>query len=114
MTNGTAASAGMCILLATLAAGPAQAQDYPARQVIVVLPFPAGSPLDDQARSLAQSFEKAWGKPALVENRPGAGSLVGLQSVVNAPADGYTILVTGSTITALKLLIKGITFDPLQ
>jgi tripartite-type tricarboxylate transporter receptor subunit TctC len=105
---------GVLLLFAATVLNPARAQDYPLRQVTIVLPFPAGSPLDDQARSLAQSFEKAWGKPALVENRPGAGSLVGLQSVVNAPADGYTILVTGSTITALKLLIKSITFDPLQ
>jgi len=82
-------------------AGPAAAQEdaanYPSRPVTFVVPFPPGGPTDVIGRILAQGLSDAWGQPVVVENRPGAGSIVGTNSVAQAAPDGYTM---GLVITA--------------
>lgn len=85
----------------TLLAGPVLAQesaeDYPSRPVTFVVPFPPGGPTDVIGRILAQGLSEAWDQPVVVENRPGAGSIVGTNSVAQAEPDGYTM---GLVITA--------------
>jgi tripartite-type tricarboxylate transporter receptor subunit TctC len=82
----------MCLSLAT-----AVAQEYPGRSVTLVIPFPAGGGVDTVGRVIAQKLTDALGKQVIVENRPGAGSVIGARYVARAAPDGYTLLmmVTG-------------------
>ncbi len=79
--------------LALYATG-AQAQNYPTRPVKLIVPYAAGGPTDTFARALADTWGKKLGQPLIVENRTGAGTLVGTEAVAKASADGYTILLT--------------------
>ena len=72
----------------------AQAQNYPTRPVKLIVPYAAGGPTDTFARALADTWGKKLGQPLIVENRTGAGTLVGTEAVAKASADGYTILLT--------------------
>ena len=76
-----------------LGVSPASAQDYPARAIRLVVPFGAGGPTDILARVIGQELTERLGQPVVIENRPGAGGNIGTQAVVNAPPDGYTLLV---------------------
>src|SRR5437870_13173390 len=71
----------------------ARAQAYPTRPVRVVVPFPAGGPNDIVARLMGQWLSERLGHPFVIENRPGAGTNIGTEAVVRAPADGYTLLL---------------------
>jgi tripartite-type tricarboxylate transporter receptor subunit TctC len=85
--NGVAALAFSC------AAGAALAQAYPSKTIRTIVPFPPGGVTDTLARTLAQEYQKAWGQPAIVENKPGAGGLIGAELVAKADADGYTLFL---------------------
>jgi len=89
-------------------AGPnaATAQDWPARNVTVVVPLGAGSASDIMARVVMDQVGRQVGRTFVVENRPGAGGTVGANAVANAPADGYTILAYGALATAHALYTK--------
>ncbi|MCX7313950.1 MAG: tripartite tricarboxylate transporter substrate binding protein [Alphaproteobacteria bacterium] len=91
----------------------AAAQDYPAHGVAVVVPFtPAGS-TDLLARMAAQAWEQRLGKPFVVENRPGAGQQIGVNTVAKAAPDGYTLLMaTSSAMGVNPTLYKKIAYDP--
>jgi tripartite-type tricarboxylate transporter receptor subunit TctC len=98
-----------------LAWGLAWAQsDYPTRPVKVVVPSPPGGGTDILARVLAQHFSKALGQPFVVENKPGAGNMIGIESVARAPADGYTLLVVASTLALNSVLYKKVPYDPVR
>lgn len=73
--------------------GLARAEDFPTRRVTLIVPFPAGGPVDITAREIGQKLSTAWGQPVIVENRPGADAVIGAQAVATAAPDGYTILV---------------------
>jgi len=91
------------ILVAALAmATPALAEDYPARTVTLVIPYPAGGGVDTVDRIIAQKLTAALGQQVVVENRPGAGSVIGTRAAVKAPPDGYTLLMitTGLSLSA--------------
>ena len=99
---------GSCSLpsiLAAIASDPsaATAQDrYPSRPVRIVVSTPAASSPDIRARILADELGKTWGRPVVVENRPGGGGIIGAQAVISAAADGYTLLAaSASTFTIL-------------
>ena len=92
----------MLLLLASLAA---QAQNYPARPVKMVVPFSAGGPADNYARFLAQRLQDILGQNFVVDNRPGAGSVIGTDLVAKAAPDGYTLLVMSNTQTVNESLI---------
>jgi len=90
------------LLLASLAA---QAQNYPARPVKMVVPFSAGGPADNYARFLAQRLQDILGQNFVVDNKPGAGSVIGTDLVAKAAPDGYTLLVMSNTQTVNESLI---------
>ena len=95
------------VLLAMLqlASLAAQAQNYPARPVKLVVPFSAGGPADNYARFLAQRLQDILGQNFVVDNRPGAGSVIGTDLVAKAAPDGYTLLVMSNTQTVNESLI---------
>ena len=98
------------IFLLAMAASLASAADYPVKPVRVVVPFPAGGSTDLIARLLAQQMEPELKQTMLVENRPGAGGLIGVQSVVKSDPDGYTLLITGGSAIG-PTFIKGSTTE---
>src|SRR4249920_3549084 len=85
------------LALAAATVGPASAQPYPSRTIKLIVPFPAGGPIDVMARLLSQKLSATLGS-VIVENRPGGGGTVGLKAVASAEPDGYTFLF-GGTIT---------------
>ena len=95
------------VLLSTLLLGSlgAQAQNYPARPVKLVVPFSAGGPADNYARFLAQRLQDILGQNFVVDNKPGAGSVIGTDLVAKAAPDGYTLLVMSNTQTVNESLI---------
>src|SRR5690242_19504584 len=78
-----------------LFSGSTVAQDFPSRPVRLVVPFPAGSASDFLARVLGFKLTEAWGQQVVVDNRPGAGGLIGSTVVARAAPDGYTIALVG-------------------
>lgn len=77
-----------------LAAGAAAAQDYPARPIKLVILYAAGGPTDTFGRAMADVWSQKLGTPVVIENRTGAGTLVGTEAVAKAAPDGYTLLLT--------------------
>lgn len=80
------------LLCAATAVLPAQAQNYPAKAVRVVVPFPAGGPTDVVTRIIAPRLSEALGQPVVIDNRGGAGGAIGTELVAKSPPDGYTVL----------------------
>jgi len=95
------------VLLSTLLLGSlgAQAQTYPTRPVKMVVPFSAGGPADNYARFLAQRLQDILGQNFVVDNKPGAGSVIGTDLAAKAAPDGYTLLVMSNTQTVNESLI---------
>src|SRR4029079_16840148 len=92
---------------------PAAAQNYPAKSVRVIVPLPAGGGTDVQARVLFKEMGDQLKQIYIIDNRAGAGGLVGAEAVVNSPADGYTLLFTTATIAINSTLYaKVIKFSP--
>ena len=94
-----------------LQAGLACAQDFPNRQVTIVVTNAAGGPSDVVARKLASFMSGRWGQPVVVENRPGANGLVGAQAVARAKPDGYTLMLGVPSLSTLKILTKNPSVD---
>jgi tripartite-type tricarboxylate transporter receptor subunit TctC len=92
-------------LLALAATTQVSAQDYPSRQVRVIVPFGAGGPADVYARVLAQHLSEQLKQTFVVENRPGAGSIIGTDAVAKSAPDGYTLLVMSNTHTTNESLV---------
>src|SRR3954469_20696218 len=89
-------------LLFGLLPGLALAQDYPSRALRFVVPYPPGALTDVLARAIGERLSTALKQPVLVENRPGAGTLLGAELVAKAPADGYTLLMATSTTLGIS------------
>ena len=96
-----------CIVigLASLAIAPASAQTWPAKSVRIVVPFAAGGPADVFARIVGQRLQEGLGQTFVVENRPGAGAVIGTDLAAKSPADGYTLLMMSNTHTANESLV---------
>jgi tripartite-type tricarboxylate transporter receptor subunit TctC len=95
------------------AAVQAQPKDtWPGRPIRIVVPQTPGASTDLTARLIAQKLSPVLGQPVIVENRPGAGSIVGTELVANATPDGHTLLVVASSITLNPILHKNLPFDP--
>src|SRR5512144_152459 len=100
--------------LAALGAPAAGAQDYPNRPVKIIVPFDAGGPADVFARFLAQRLQETMGQPFVVEDRPGAGSIIGTEAVAKSAPDGYTLLVMSNTHTVNESLVPNKPFALLK
>jgi tripartite-type tricarboxylate transporter receptor subunit TctC len=105
---------GMMLVAGLAASGPLAAQDYPNRPVRMVVPFPAGSASDFLARVLGQKLGETWGQQVVVDNRPGAGGLIGGTVVARAAPDGYTVGLIGQPHLTAPLLAKEPPWDPLK
>lgn len=93
----------------------ANAQAWPTRAVTIVVPFGAGSVTDVTARAIAQHLQDKLGQPFVVENRAGAGGLLGANQVAKAPGDGYMFLITSNTThSAAPGLFKSVPYDPIK
>lgn len=102
-------------LLVGLALPPrvARAQDFPTKPVTIVVPYTAGGGNDTLARTFGERLSQKWGQPVVVENKPGAGTAIGTRAVIEAPADGYTLLLTSSTALVVAPHTSNLPFDPL-
>lgn len=89
------------LLACAAIAGAQTAQNYPSRSIRMVIHFPPGGPTDFVGRALGQKLTEAWKQQIIVENRPGAGGVIGVETVLRAPADGYTLLFGTSGSLAL-------------
>jgi tripartite-type tricarboxylate transporter receptor subunit TctC len=89
-------------------------QAYPVRSIRVIVPLAAGGNVDIVARAVAEQVAKTLGQPVVVENRPGASSLVGTQFVARAAADGYTLLAVANTFATVPLVVASAGYDPLK
>lgn len=85
--------------------------DYPAKPVRMVIPLAPGGGSDIVGRVVALALSDRWGKPVVVDNRPGAGSVVGTAIVARAPADGYTLLVSSSSLAISPALYRHLDYD---
>jgi len=99
---------GILAFLVTGLCHPAAAQTYPVKPIRFIVHFPPGGPTDLVARSVGQKLTEAWGQQVLVDNRPGAGGVIGVEAVVRSAPDGYTILFAtgGSMAIAPAIGIK--------
>ena len=103
---------GLGIALAAFAWRASSQEHYPSRVVTIVVPITPGTAMDIQARLYADGLSKR-GYQVIVENKPGAGTLIGAETVAKASADGYTILFTNSAHTILGTMNKNLPFDPI-
>src|SRR5437762_5743257 len=94
----------LLLAISAIAAAPCAAQNYPNRTIRVIVPFGAGGPTDVFTRALGEELRKAFGQPIIMENRPGAGSIIGTTEVAKASPDGYTLLMISATQTTVETL----------
>jgi tripartite-type tricarboxylate transporter receptor subunit TctC len=104
----------MVVVAVALAGGKAAAQNYPTKTVQIIVPVAAGGNLDLVARSMAPPLTKAFGQPFIVDNRPGASSLVGIQLVARAAPDGYMLLFTANTFALAPFVMRNAGYDPIK
>ncbi|MBP8230249.1 MAG: tripartite tricarboxylate transporter substrate binding protein, partial [Xylophilus sp.] len=98
---------------AALAAPYAQAQTYPSKPIRIVVPFGPGGATDVVARTVADKLSARLGQPVIVDNKPGASTMIGADAVAKAAPDGYTLMVSGSsTYTVVPALKERMPYDP--
>ena len=102
------------VVLTAEAQTKANAQSWPQRPVRIVVPSPPAGGTDIVARVMADHFSKAFKQQFFVENRPGAGNMIGIESVARAANDGYTFLMTASTLSLNSVLYKKVSYDPIK
>jgi tripartite-type tricarboxylate transporter receptor subunit TctC len=111
----TARSLAFALLVGLMGSAAAQERPdaFPSRSIKIVVPFPAGGPSDVLARMIGQKMTEYWGQPVVVENRPGANTVLGAQQVAKAAPDGYTLLMAiDSTLTMNQYLYRTPPYDP--
>jgi tripartite-type tricarboxylate transporter receptor subunit TctC len=99
----------------TALARPALAEDFPSRPITILVPLAPGGGVDFVARTIGQKLSERLGKPVLIENRPGGGTVVAAVALAKAPPDGYTLLLTpGATLSSNTAVYKSLPYDPRQ
>jgi len=109
-------TATLAMLVATgcaVGAGPAGAQGYPAKPIRLILPFPPGGPVDGMARVLGPRLAAAFKQPVVLDNRPGASGMIGIEAGIRAAPDGYTMLMVSSSYAASAAANK-LPYDPVN
>ena len=94
-------------------AAEAQSDRYPSKSIRIVVPFAPGGSNDLLARVMSQKFNEAWGQPAIIDNRAGGGSTIGIEAVVRSPPDGHTLLMTSGGI-AINVSLYKLSFHPVK
>jgi tripartite-type tricarboxylate transporter receptor subunit TctC len=94
------------------ACGLAQAQDYPSKAILFVVPFTPGTAADSLSRMMQTQLSKSWGVPIVVENRAGAAGIIGIDSVARAAPDGYTYLFTSTAFGTIPAVNSKLPYDP--
>jgi tripartite-type tricarboxylate transporter receptor subunit TctC len=102
--------AALSVLLA--AALAAHARAFPDKPVRLVVPYAAGGSTDVISRTLGQKLSEMWGQPVVIDNRPGASTIIGTDIVAKSSPDGYTLLVTTASFTIMPSLIDKLPYDP--
>ena len=92
----------------------AQGTAWPARAVRLVVPFPPGGTTDLVTRLVGHELSQAWGQPVVIENKPGAGTVLGVDTVAKAAPDGHTFVTVANSFTANQTLVKRLPYDPLR
>jgi tripartite-type tricarboxylate transporter receptor subunit TctC len=112
---GRLAGAAACVALLVSAATLASAQTYPSRQVTLVVPFAPGGPADFLGRLIGQKMSEDLGQQIVVDNRPGANTIIGAQAVAKASPDGYTLLMAiDGTLVMNPFLYSKLAYDPFK
>ena len=106
--------AGAVFAMLACTAADVPAQTWPAKPVRIVVPFTPGGGLDIQARMFAKKFYETLGQTCVVDNRTGAGGLIGAEAVARAAPDGYTILFSSASLAVNVSLYKKLAFDPVK
>jgi tripartite-type tricarboxylate transporter receptor subunit TctC len=101
-----------CLVPAAAAQTPLSPTTYPTKPITIIVPASPGGVTDALGRMLAQRFTEAWGQQVIVENRPGAGARLALDSVAHAPPDGYTMLLAPGSPQVQAFLFSTLTFNP--
>ena len=99
----------MCVLPLLCAA--VHAQDWPKAPVKLIVPFPPGGPTDTVARMLGQKLQDYWGQPVLIDYKPGAGTVIGVDFVAKSPPDGYTMVLVNSAFAVNSSLRKNLPYN---
>ena len=102
---------GMSLAFTAMTFTPARAETYPSRAVRIIVPYGPGGIADVTMRLVAQDLSKRFGQQFFIENRPGAGGVVGMQAAREAPADGYTLVMVGGGLTIAKALFKSLPYN---
>jgi tripartite-type tricarboxylate transporter receptor subunit TctC len=100
--------------LLAAAGSHAAAQAYPSRAIRMITPFTPGGPVDVAARLLAQQLGARLGQPVIVDDRPGAGTTIGMKAAAMAEPDGYTLLYQSSSLVVAPAMYKNLDYDPLK
>jgi len=103
-----------CAIAWAGAGAAAAAADYPTKPVQLIVPFAAGGAVDSVARLLSDPMSRSLGKAVVIDNRGGAGGVIGMDAAAHAPADGYTVLLAHSGFAAMPGLYRKLTFDPVR
>src|ERR1700704_2195693 len=110
-----AALTNLAVLSIAAGTGAQTPDDFPNRPIRIIVPQAAGSGVDLQARVLAQKMGELWGQQGVVENRPGANAIVGMEAGAKAAPDGYTLIYAPVSAVAMNTFIyKKLSYDPLR
>jgi tripartite-type tricarboxylate transporter receptor subunit TctC len=107
-----AAAIAFCFVLLLSALAESRAAGFPDHPIKLIVPFPAGASTDGSARSIQPTLEKLLGQPVIIENRAGAGAVIGMEAVAKSPPDGYTIMMSVSSLAIDATLYKKLPYDP--
>ncbi|MGK2899080.1 MAG: tripartite tricarboxylate transporter substrate binding protein [Burkholderiaceae bacterium] len=102
---------GLCL---GAAASVAWSQAFPSRPIRMIVPYPPGGAVDPIARTIAQKLTESWGQPVVVDNKPGAGTIIGTDSLAKAAPDGYTVILASSNHAVNPAMYAKMPYDPVK
>ncbi|HYQ94678.1 MAG TPA: tripartite tricarboxylate transporter substrate-binding protein, partial [Burkholderiales bacterium] len=114
MTERNSLPPAALLLLTLVCAGAAAQTGYPSKPVRFIVPSAAGGGTDIIARALAQKLSESLGQQFVVDNRPGAGQMIGIELAAKSAADGHTILMAASTLAINPIMYKKVPYHPLR